>query len=67
MCWSFPVQPEPDPLVPAQGFNERKTRSRIIAIPAFLLHMLEFRSTEILMGAPIGCPNRQWSRVPKLQ
>jgi hypothetical protein len=53
--------PQRDPLVRRQGLNQPKIRSRIFARPAFLLHILEFWKNEILMGAPIGCPNRRWS------
>jgi hypothetical protein len=48
-----------DPLVPSQGINQAKTRPWTIARPAFLLYILEFRNNEILMGAPVGCPNRR--------
>jgi hypothetical protein len=40
------------PLVPSQGLNQPKTRLRIIATPAFLLHTLKFGRNKILMGAP---------------
>ncbi len=56
-----------DPLALSQGLNQPQIGSRTIARPAFLVHMLEFRRMGILMGAPIGCPNRQWWRVPNLQ
>jgi hypothetical protein len=45
-----------DPLVPSQVLNPPKTRSRTIARPAFLLHILKFQSNEILWVPQLGAP-----------
>jgi len=50
--------PQHEPLVPAQGLNRGEMRSSIVEKTAFLLRLLKIAVTEILMGAPIGCPNR---------
>ena len=55
-----------DPLARSQGLNQPKIRPRTVAEPACLLHILKFRNNEILMGAPIGCPNGAWSTGPNL-
>jgi hypothetical protein len=46
-----------DPLVRVQGPNRRRPGSSVVAKPAFLLLELGIATKQILMGAPIGCPN----------
>ena len=52
----LPVQPERDPLVPSQGVDQPKFRSRTIVKPAFLLDILKFPSNEILWVPQLGAP-----------
>jgi hypothetical protein len=61
---SFRVELRPDPLVLAQGVNQSKIRSRTMRETSCLLHILEFWRNEIVMGSPIGCPNRHSATRP---
>ena len=54
-----------DPLALSQVLNQATITLWTIARPAFLLDVLKLQSNEILMGAPIGCPNRHSSSEPK--